>query len=191
MNQEIFALMAHAEDLQKIAEQNQKDLASSINSNKAIVESLPKTAHKAIAGALSLEASKAMENAKTELAKATTAFRRASDEADKATIQIKNAGKTSVILHSLYLLGVAIILALFFTLTFQVLYKNKISRMAELKQEIAIQEETLKKIKSETWGLELHDFPDQKIIFLPKHLKFKGTTKGINEKKGYDALIFE
>ena len=104
MNQEIFALMAHAEDLQKISEQSQKDLIASINKNKAIVENLPKTAHKAITDVLSLEANKVMENAKEELKKATTAFQRASDEADKATLQIKNAGKNSVILHSFYLL---------------------------------------------------------------------------------------
>lgn len=187
MNQEIFALMAHAEDLQKIAEQNQKDLASSINSNKAIVESLPKTAHKTITNVLSLEVNKAMENAKEELKKATTAFQRASYEASKATLEVKNARKTSVILHSFYLLGVAIILAFFFSIVLQFIYTDRLTELVDLQGKIKKEQATLDKLNNETWNLELVDYDGgERGIILPKGIKIE---RSGNIADGREAIV--
>lgn len=60
MNKELFALMAHAEDLQKIADQNQKKLEAAINT-------LPESAQKAIVGVFLAETAETLQKANAEL----------------------------------------------------------------------------------------------------------------------------
>lgn len=60
MNKEIFALMAHAEDLQKIADQSQRRLETAVNT-------LPENAQKAITEVFLAETAEPLQKAKEEL----------------------------------------------------------------------------------------------------------------------------
>lgn len=176
--EKLFMLMAHAEDLQKLAE-------ASLQKVGQAVSHLENASVKAISGAVTTGIDRTLENTKKELLEANRGLVGASAEAQATCALMKRTG----LFQAVFLLAVALIIAgaSFGGLSWFI--KSRLSELAEVKAAIQAEKATLADLQSKTWGLELVEYKEGgKGIVLPKWLEFE---RAATLKNGKTALIIK
>ena len=175
----LFMLMAHAEDLQKLAE-------ASLQKVGQAVSHLENASVKAISGAVTTGIDRTLENTKKELLEANRGLVGASAEA-QATCKLM---KRTWLFQAVFLLAVALVLAGAFFAGMNWLISGRIGELAELKTAITAEQSKLDELQSKTWGLELVNYGDgTRGIVLPKGIKVERT--GTLEKSGQAAIVIK
>ena len=176
--EKLFMLMAHAEDLQKLAQ-------ASLQKVGQAVSHLENASVKAISGAVTTEIGRTLENTKKELLEANKGLVGASAEAQATCTLMKRTG----LFQAAFLLAVALIIAGASFGGLSWLVKSRLSELAEVKAAIQAETATLADLQSKTWGLELTEYTNGgKGIILPKGLEFE---RAATLKNGKTALIIK
>ena len=178
--EKLFMLMAHAEDLQKLAQ-------ASLQKVGQAVSHLENASVKAISGAVATEIDRTLENTKKELLEANKGLVGASAEAQATCALMKRTG----LFQAVFLLAVALIIAgaSFGGLNWFV--KSRLSELAELKAAIQVETATLADLQSKTWGLELVDYGKEgRGIVLPKGVKVDRTGE-LADKSGRIGIVIK
>lgn len=164
-DEQLFTLMTHAEDLQRVAQ-------NSLQEVKTAVHRMETNAGEAILSAIRAGVDETMLETKTGLQEAATGLKGASDEAKDAGEYLRRTG----VLLGVFLLGVAIVIA---GGVFGVMYlvgQGRMNELAELKAAIQTEQATLAELQTKTWGLELVKYQDgTRGILLPKGVKVDRT----------------
>lgn len=148
---DIFSLMAHAEDLQRVA-------AKVLENTNRAANHLENESARAILGAIRAGIDKTLQDTKTGLEGATTGLKRASEEARETSAILKRTG----LFQAVFLVAVAIILSGAVFAAMNYIGKSKLADLDEL--------------QSKTWGLELVTYDDgTRVIILPKGTKVDRT----------------
>jgi hypothetical protein len=154
----IFGLIAQAEDIQAHAVKLQQ-------AAQEAVKTLPDATREAVrvqAREIITEASK----------NASEGLLRASNEAQAVGAIMRRAW----LLHGVFLLAVAGVIAGVSTFAVNYLLKSRINELAELKAAIVVEQRILGELQGKTWGLELVTYGDgTRGIVLPRGVKVDRT----------------
>lgn len=162
---DIFSLMAHAEDLQRVA-------AKVLENTNRAASHLENESARAILGAIRAGIDKTLQDTKTGLEGATTGLKRASEEARETSAILKRTG----LFQAVFLVAVAIILSGTVFAAMNYIGKSKLADLDELNARISAERSALAELQSKTWGLELVTYDDgTRVIILPKGTKVDRT----------------
>lgn len=157
----LFTLMAHAEDLQRVA---QEVLA---NTNKA-TKRIETEAVGTILSAVRAGIDETLQETKKGLTGASTGLKEASDEAKATSAVLKRTG----LMQGFFLLAVALVIGGVGFAVMGFIGKSKLAELNELKAAIRAEQSTLNELQSKTWGLELVNYQDgTRGIILPRGTK--------------------
>lgn len=126
---DLFALMAHAEDLQRVAEKVLENTSRATNR-------LENESAGAILSAIRAGIDKSLQETKTGLEGAATGLKRASEEARETSAILKRTG----LFQGVFLVAVAIVLAAGFIAVASYMSKSKLAELHELKATIRAEE---------------------------------------------------
>jgi len=162
---DLFTLMAHAEDLQRVTKIHSDDVSRA-------AKHLEQNAAKTITAAIQAGIDQTLADTKKELQEATTGLVGASSEAKATAAYLRRTG----VFQAVFLLGAGLVLAAGFYGFTVYLGGSKLDELNELRAAIRTEEATLADLQSKTWGLELVNYKDgTKGIILPKGAKVDRT----------------
>ncbi|MGL4334435.1 MAG: hypothetical protein ACRCSC_05160 [Lactococcus garvieae] len=165
MNKEAYKLMAHAEDLQKMAEQATNFLSTTVKQLEGNVVN-------AVLSSTRSEIDKNLGNIKKELLGATMGLVETSEKA-KSTAEFLM--RTSFFVAVLILATAMAVGGAFFGVG-NLLIKSRVNELEELKYAIQVEEASLRELQSETWKLELVRYEDgRRAIILPSGININHT----------------
>lgn len=177
-DERLFALMAHAEDLQRVG---QKVLENTNNAAKR----LETEAAGAVLSAVRSGIDKTLQETKTGLTGAAEGLKGVSEGAKDAGEYLRRTG----VLLGVFLLAVAIVIAGGLFGVMHLVGKSRLQELAELKAAIRTEQATLAELESKTWGLELVNYGDgTRGIILPKGVKVD-RTGGLTDKSGRIGIV--
>lgn len=157
-DERLFILMAHAEDLQRVAD---KSLAGV----KCVTEHIEESVLKAVTATIEEKITQTMRSTQSGLQEANTALLSASAEARATSGFLKSTGWKLICLLG----GAILVFSMVFWFALLGLHKSRQAELADLRAAIAAERGTLAKLQSETWQLELVTYHDGKRgILLPK-----------------------
>jgi len=149
-----YGLIAQAEDIQKHAVALQR-------AAQEAVKELPEAIRAAVRGEARVIIAKATESASTALLDAC-------NEAKASSATLRRTG----LMQGVFLLAAALVLGCAGFFAGNLLLKNRISELGEVKAAIQAEESTLVELRAKTWGLELVNYGDgTRGIILPKGVK--------------------
>lgn len=160
----LFALMTHAEDLQRVAQSSLQEVGKAI-------QRMETGTGNAILGVIRAGIDETMQETKTGLTGAATELKEVSEEAKSTGEYMRRTG----VILGLFLLTVAIVLAGGVFGVMHLVGKSRMNELAELKAAIRAEQSTLAELQSKTWGLELVQYQDGRGIILPKGIKIDRT----------------
>ena len=168
-NQEerLFTLMAHAEDLQRVA-------GSSLNELTRVIERLEKSTPEAIRAVIEKNITQTMYSAQNGLQKASSGLFEASAQAKATSSFLKSAGWKVIG----FLVIAFIVLSLLLWAAMLGMNKSRLAELDELKIAIKTEKATLADLQSKTWQMELVEYDDgTRGVIFPKGTKIERATK--------------
>ena len=157
-DERLFILMAHAEDLQGVAD---KSLAAV----KRATEHLEESALKVITATIEEKMTQTIRGTQNGLQGVNTALLETSAEVRATSCFLKSTGWKLICLLG----GAIIVFSMVFWFALLGLHKSRQAELADLRAAIAAERGTLAKLQSETWQLELVTYRDgRRGILLPK-----------------------
>ena len=181
MNQseeKLFTLMAHADDLQGIANK-------SLQAVNGAVKRLENDSANAIASSIRAGIDKTLADTKKELLDATVGLIGASSEAKTTCALLKSTG----LFQGVFLLAIAIVIAGAGFAAMSFIAKSKTTELDELRAAIRAEQSTFDELQGKTWGLELVKYQDgTRGIILPKGVKVDRTGA---IKDGREAVVIK
>lgn len=164
-DEQLYTLMAHAEDLQRVSQKVLED-------TNAAAKRLETESAGAILSAIRAGIDKTLQETKIGLEGAATGLKGASEEAKDAGEYLRRTG----VFLGVFLLAVAIVIAGGVFGVMHLVGKSRMSELAELKAAVRAEQATLNELQSKTWGLELVNYGDgTRGIILPKGAKLDRT----------------
>lgn len=161
----LFTLMAHAEDLQRVAQ-------SSLHEVGKAVQRMETGTGNAILSVVRTGIDSTLQETKTGLTGAATGLKEASDEAKGTGEYLRRTG----VLLGVFLLAVAVVIAGGVFGVMHLVGKSRMNELDELKAAIQTEQATLAELQTKTWGLELVQYKDgTRGIILPKGIKIDRT----------------
>lgn len=168
----IFGLIAHAEDIQKHAVALQRSVQDAINK-------IPETSKSAVRDA-------AKEFITEEAKKASVGLLDASNEAKATSVALRRTG----LMQGVFLVAVVVVICCTGFGVMNFIINSKFQELAELKTAIRKEQITLNDLYSKTWGLELVKYQDgTRGILLPKGIKVDRTGK--IKETGQEAIVIK
>lgn len=158
--EKLFALMAHADDLQTHAQKMQAEAGQAI-------KSIPGEVRAAIGAEVHRLMEKEMENAKTALREATTALAHHADELES----LKKWPLCTMLIAVLLFFGALLGVGYYWLERGRELIAEQTAQLESLKASIQTEKATLAEMKSKTWGLSLYEDPKGRFIVLPKGIR--------------------
>ena len=177
-DERIFALMAHAEDLQRVADKILDNTAA--DSRKLETEGA-----NAVLSAIRGGMDRAVKETKTGFEEAAKGLKEAAGEAQASSAVLRRTG----LMQGVFLLAVALVVGGVGFAVMGFIGKSKLAELAELKATIREERTTLSELQAETWGLILVHYDDgTRGIILPKGVKVERTGA---LKDGRGAIIIK
>ena len=177
-DERIFALMAHAEDLQRIAN---KVLENTAAASRRLETESANAVLSAIRGGMD----RTLKETKTGIEEAARGLKEVAGEAQAASTVLRSTG----LMQGVFLLAVALVIGGIGFAVMGFIGKSRIAELAELKAAIQGERATLSELQAETWGLTLVHYDDgTRGIILPIGVKVERTGA---LKDGRGAIIIK
>ena len=178
IDEKLFMLMAHAEDLERIANK-------SLQTVNGAIKRLENDSAIAITSAIRTEIAVTLADLKNELQEATTGLVRASTEGKATCGLLKRTG----LFQGFFLVAIAIVIAGAGFAAMSFIAKSKATELDELRAAIRAEQSTFDELQGKTWGLELVKYQDgTRGIILPKGVKVDRTG---TIKDGREAVVIK
>ena len=169
----------HAEALQEAAEKTQR-------LSQAVLATVPAEVRKGAREGAREVLQKATVVAVEGLNEVATSLRAAAAEGRASAKVLRRTG----IMQGIFLLAVVVVMGFVGWVWVESLIKNRKEELAMLRNAVARERDALAELKSQTWGLELVEVEGQRVIILPKGVKY-GHSGPIQDGSGRIGIVIK